>query len=88
MYFTVYLAFVNYFDKAIEDLGITVLGNWTTQEQGLPFSVETFEINPNLFNAPKTLKGLVNQYKNKKKVLELQGQKEEERTETPSLVLS
>ena len=66
MYFTVNLAFVNYFDKIIEDLGIPVLKNWTTQEQILPFSIETFEIHPNLLNAPKTLKGLVNEYKNKK----------------------
>ena len=76
MYFTVNLAFVNYFDKAIEELGIPVLRNWTTQEQVLPFSVEIFEISPHLLNPPKTLKDLVNQYKNKEKILELQGQKE------------
>ena len=29
--------------------------NWTTQEQILPLLIETFEINPNLLNAPKTL---------------------------------
>ena len=80
MYFTVNLAFVNYFDKAIEELGIPILRNWTTQEQVLPFSVESFEINPGLLNAPKTLRDLVNQCKNKKKILELQGQKNEERT--------
>ena len=39
MYFTVNLAFVNYFDEAIEDLGIHVWKNWTTQEQILPISV-------------------------------------------------
>ena len=84
MFFTVNLAFVNYFDKAIENLGIPVLRNWTTQEQVLPFSVEMFEINPNLLNAPKTLKDLVNQYKNRKKILELQGQKEVERAKKDS----
>ena len=52
MYFTVNLTFVNYFDEAIEELGIPVLKNWTTQEQILPLSVETFEIHPNLLNAP------------------------------------
>ena len=56
MYFTVHLTFVNYFDDAIEDLGIPILKNWTTQEQILPISVETFEISPSLLNAPKTLK--------------------------------
>ena len=64
---------MNYFDKAIEELGTPVLRNWTTQELVLPFSTETFEISPNLFNAPKTLKDLVNQYKNKEKILKLQG---------------
>ena len=55
MYFTINLAFVNYFDDMIEKLGIPVSCNWTTQEQILPLSIETFEINPNLLNAPKTL---------------------------------
>ena len=53
MHFTLNLAFVNYFDDMMEELGIPVLGNWTTQEQILPLSLETFEINPNLLNAPK-----------------------------------
>ena len=89
MYFTLNLALVNYFDKAIGDLGIPVLRNWTTQENVLPFS---FDINPKLLNALKTLKDLVNQYKNKKKIIELKGQKEVERAKKdgkiPSLVLS
>ena len=62
MYFTVDLAFVNYFDKAIAELGIPVLRNWKTQEQVLPFSVET-------------LKHLANQYKNKEKILKSKRQK-------------
>ena len=76
MYFTVNLTFVNYFDEAIEDVDIPILKNWTSQEQILPISVETFGISPNLLNAPKTLKDLVNQYKNKQKILETKGQKE------------
>ena len=55
MYFTINLAFVNYFDDTIEELGIPILRNWTTKEQILPLSTETFEISPNLLNAPKTL---------------------------------
>ena len=42
MYFTVKLAFVNYFDDVIEDLGIPILKNWMTQEQILPISTEAF----------------------------------------------
>ena len=55
MHFTINLAFVNYFNDIIEELGIPVSCNWTTQEQILPLSRETFEISPNLLNAPKTL---------------------------------
>ena len=76
MYFTVNLAFIDYFDKTIEKIDIPILRNWTTQEQILPLSIEMFEISPNLLNVPKTLKDLVNQYKNKRKILEIQGQKE------------
>ena len=55
MHFTINLAFVNYFDDIIEELGIPVSRNWTTHEQVLPLLIETFEISPNLHNAPKTL---------------------------------
>ena len=84
MYFTVNLAFVNYFDDTIKDLGIPILKNWTTQKQILPISIETFEISPSLLNAPKTLKELVNQYKSKQKILEIKGQKEIEEAKTSS----
>ena len=60
MYFTINLAFANYFDDIIEKLGIPVSQNWTTQEQTLPLSIETFEIN--LLNSQKTLKDLAVQY--------------------------
>ena len=55
MHFTINLAFVNYFDDMIEELDIPISQNWMTQEQILPLSLETFEINPNLLNAPKIL---------------------------------
>ena len=55
VHFTVHLAFMNYFDDILENLGKQILLNWTTQEQILPISLETFEISPNLINAPKTL---------------------------------
>ena len=55
MHFTINLAFMNYFDDILENLGKQISLNWTTQEQILPISLETFEISPNLINAPKTL---------------------------------
>ena len=70
MHFTVNLAFVNYFEDMIEELGKQILLNWTTQEQILPISLETFEINPSLINAPKTLQDLATQYRNKKNILD------------------
>ena len=79
MYFTINLAFVNYFDDTIEELGIPVLRNWTTKEQILPLSVETFEISPSLLNAPKTLQDLAVQYQNKKNILD----KKEQELEKP-----
>ena len=41
-----------------------------TQEQILPLSLEMFEINPNLINAPKTLQDLTIQYRNKNDILD------------------
>ena len=64
MHFTINLAFVNYFNDMIEELGIPISQNWTTQEQILSLSLETFEINPSLINVPKTLQDLAIQYKN------------------------
>ena len=62
LHFTVHLAFVNYFDDMVDELGKQISLNWTTQEQILPISLETFEISPNLINAPKTLCKLAIQY--------------------------
>ena len=47
MYFTVNLAFVNYFENVIEDLGFSILTNWTIQEQIPPISVEILNLTIN-----------------------------------------
>ena len=65
MHFTVNLAFMNYFDDILENLGKPISLNWKTQEQILPISLKTFENSPNLINAPKTLRELVVLYRNK-----------------------
>ena len=70
MHFTVNLAFVNYFKDIIEESDIPISRKWTTQEQILPISLKTFEIDPNLTNAPKTLRELAIQYKGKKNVFD------------------
>ena len=55
MHFTVNLAFVNYFEDILEELGKQISLNWTTHVQILPISLETIEISPNLINVSKTL---------------------------------
>ena len=79
MHFTVNLAFMNYFDDILESLGKQISLNWTKQEQILPISLETFEISPNLINAPKTLRDLAVGYRNKKNILD----KEEHNLDKP-----
>ena len=69
MHFTVNLAFVNYFEDILEELGKHISLSWTTQEQILPILLETFDISLHLINAPKTLRDLAVQYRNKKKIL-------------------
>ena len=75
---------MNYVYNVIKSLGVPILRNWTTQEQILSLSVELFEFSASLLNAPKTLKDFVNQYNNKKKILELQEHIDVERTKQSS----
>ena len=79
MHFTVNLAFMNYFYDILEDVGKQISLNWTTQEQILPISLKTFEISPNLINAPKTLRELAVRYRNKKNTFD----KEERNLDKP-----
>ena len=72
MYFMSNLAFVNYLDQLNETINILIERNWTHQMQVLPISLEVFNINSNLLQAPKTLKELVNQYREKKRLLNVQ----------------
>ena len=62
IYFTVNLAFVNYFENLVETLDVPILPNLMTQEQIFPIPLQTFESNSSLLNAPKTLKDFVHQY--------------------------
>ena len=53
MYFTINLAFDNYFDNLVESLDVPILKNCTDQEQTSPISLEAFKINSCLLSAPK-----------------------------------
>ena len=72
MYFTANLAFVNYFDDLIDSLDTPILQNWTTQEQILPISLQSFEFNSSLLQTPKPLKDFIHQHKCKKEIFDLQ----------------
>ena len=61
MYFTVNLAFVDYLDQLKETIDMPVIRNWKNQEQILPITLKSFEINSSLLRAPKVLKEYVNQ---------------------------
>ena len=73
IYYTVNTAFMPYLDTFKEQLVLPRLEinqNWTTQKQILPISLQATPFDSKLLNAPKTLKGLVQQYKQKNKMLD------------------
>ena len=66
MYFVVNTAFLNYFDELINTLDIPTFHNITGQEHILPISLESDDFDEELLSAPKTLRDLVERYKQKK----------------------
>ena len=68
MYFTVNLAFVDYLEELNESIKIPIDRNWTNYKQILPISLESFQLNLNLLQAPKTLKDLIIQYQENRKL--------------------
>ena len=66
MYFVANKAFLNYFDELIETLDIPVFHNVTRQEHVLPISLESDGFDEELLSAPKTLRTLVEKYKQKR----------------------
>ena len=70
MYFTVNTAFMHYFDNVPNALYVHISQDWTTHEQVLKKSLQTFHFNSKLLEAPKTLKEFVYHCKQKKKILD------------------
>ena len=66
MYFMANTAFLNYFDELISTLDIPFFHNITRQEHILPISLESDNFDEELLSAPKTLRELVERYKQKK----------------------
>ena len=72
MHFTVNFALVDYLDQLNETINTPIMRIWTNQKQILPISLESFEINSSLLQTPKTLRKFVNQYKEKRKLMDIQ----------------
>ena len=70
MYFTVNLAFANYLEQMDETIDFPIERNWMHQMQVLPIFIESFNMNPSLLQAPKTLKEYINQYQENRKLVE------------------
>ena len=73
IYYMVNPAFMPYLDTFKEELelpSLEVNQNWMTQKQVLPISLQATLFDNKLLKAPGTLKGLVQQYKQKSKMLD------------------
>ena len=66
MYFVANTAFLNYFDELISTLDIPIFHSITRQEYILPISLESDDFDEELLSAPKTLRELVEKYKQRK----------------------
>ena len=74
MFFTVNLAFLDHLEELTEVIDTPIDRNWTHIKQLLPISLESFEINSSLLQAPKTLKNYIKQYQEHNKKLHLHQQ--------------
>ena len=64
------MAYLDTFKEDLELPSLEINQNWTTQKQVLPISLQATPFDSKLLNAPKTLKGMVQQYKQKNKMLD------------------
>ena len=83
IYYTVNTAFMPYLDTFKEELelpSLEVNPNWTTQKQVLPISLQATHFDSKLLEAPGTIKGLAQQYKQKSKMLD-EAQKDKPKNE-------
>ena len=72
MYFIVDLAFLDHLEELTETVINTPIDrNWMHEKQPLPISLESFEINSSLLQAPKALKDYIRQYQEHSKKLHI-----------------
>ena len=69
MFFTINLAFLDHLEDLTEVLDTPIDRNWMHDKQILHISLESFEINSSLLQAPKTLKDYIKQLQEHNKKL-------------------
>ena len=71
MFFTVNLAFLDHLEGLTEVLDTPIDRNWMHDKQILPISLESYEINSSILQAPKTLKDYIKQFTEHNKKLQV-----------------
>ena len=71
MFFTVNLAFLDHLEDLPEVLDTPIDRNWMHDKQILPITLESFEINSSLLQAPNTLKDYIKQLQEHNKKLQV-----------------
>ena len=64
------MPYLDTFKEELELPSLEVNQNWTAQKQVLPISLQATPFDDKLLNAPGTLKGLVQQYRQKSQTLD------------------
>ena len=88
MFFTVNLAFLDHLEDLPEVLDTPNDRNWMHKKQTLPISLESFQINSSLLQAPKTLKDYIKQFQEHNKKLHLQKKNDNTKSKFKSFISS
>ena len=88
MFFTANLGFLDHLEYLTEVLNTPIDRNWMHEQQTLPISLECFQINSNLLQAPKTLKDYIKQFQKHNKKLHLQKQNDNTKSKFKSFISS
>ena len=62
MYFTVNLTFVDYLEQLNEIITTPINRNWTSVEQSIPITLDSFQLSSKLMHMPVMLKDFIEQY--------------------------
>ena len=86
MFFTVNLAFLDHPEDLTAVLDTPIDRNWMHDKQILPVSLDSFQINSSLLQAPKTLKDYIKQFQEHNKKLQLEKQHDNTKSKFKGLI--